>query len=1060
MNLSRFIVNYPALDDEEFDMKMARKTEIRELVQNQTGRFKANPHFHNGQMAPARWMAPWTNSRSILLRWDTGVGKSRGAFAIVHTYMEYSTYKKCLLFATNPAIMKSFDREVLKYYGQDIVLNEKEYKTQGRGNGKLNAASRFLAEKGFTRFTIIKFINTIVKKVGAKRTILPEIYKNLDRNNDMLANGEEPEGNASNPDVVQFRVWKAIVEQIRASYKDHIIFMDEVHLLREGSGDNKQVYAASLIILDALRDICPIILATATPYVNTWQDIVSVVSMMYNREDRKVLQEQADQLQERLSEATNDIDKDEIRKKIGLLIEKWSKGKVSDRTGGGVVPDRKHLKNEYTVNGSGKFTLYDDDGKVGELTENIYPVFMSPFQTEVTMRLESNGTRVEDDEQEDMDHPLEESTKGTTILRQFYDFTPPYIQSENLSGNTVISHISPDLLINEVSDRYIPSAASRLDLDDGEIEEVFKVYYEDDGSIRNDIGLGKYSAKYAELIKMLNTREEFKGKAGFVHSLWVRYGTKMIAASLNSNGWQQYTQVDPPGIPSKPRFALIHDKVSEAERDRILTLYNSKENENGKLIALIVGSKKSGIAMSFLNAQYFIELSPYFNKATRIQSEGRVFRADALIWKANKDRFIYIADMIAFPCLYSGVENESLQEYRDDIKNGRIVNKNYVSIDNFDLSPYNLEVRMEYLSEQKHIDASRATSGLVKGSIENLVEKYKYLEGDDSTRVLIYGALDIDDKTRDIVQGISNKWEYKVDPKNMYEMMAAANLISSGALAMTRYGYARPVRSIGETLTAHSGKNGSVLSSVYDKNFFLTNQNRGYGKEVVDGVIEYIAKGPKDEYGFIQHMCVQGMDFTKIVALEICIAQPDYLTRDQVNILESRRDQILALYDNFWTVFGGSSIVHDLWYGVKPRASSSKIGISKKLEQTCRILPYTKNNLSTNFRWKYVDTSDKESVYLSYLNTKLANKEEDIRKYAIPKYGCYVNLSLEDGRLRFRNPNMDKLKESKSPFIENPTVAPLISAILGKPLPQVKDYIKLSAEVYYKAKELGILIIR
>jgi hypothetical protein len=84
-----------------------------------------------------------------------------------------------------------------------------------------------------------------------------------------------------------------VTDYIRLHYKDYNFIFDEVHTLRRTSED-KSRYRDTITLIDAVRDICPVLLLTATPIVDKWKDIFSIVGMMYPPDVREELYRQID----------------------------------------------------------------------------------------------------------------------------------------------------------------------------------------------------------------------------------------------------------------------------------------------------------------------------------------------------------------------------------------------------------------------------------------------------------------------------------------------------------------------------------------------------------------------------------------------------------------------------------------------------------------------------------------------------------------------------------------------------------------------------------------------
>lgn len=982
-----------------------------------------DPFFYNYQMLIGRWMAPWTNNRIATLYWDPGVGKTRGALAYALMWMRFSSHKKAILLADSDIILRAIQEEVVKYNNFDVELDARTFRMGPKGHGKQIAKTQYIKKQGFEKKTITTFMNEI------------------------KAQGDN---------------WPQL---LREKYKDYVFIIDEVHTLRR-TGDNKVRYQDTITLLDIMRDVSPILLLTATPIVDKWKDLFSLVEMMYPPDVRAQIQSEIDPI------PVYTQDPDLIGKATDIL-SKYAYGLFSSRRSMGVVPRELPIKDQGPLN----YTVVVDDQSI-VLQENIYPVYMSLFQTgrtetpgvsetEITQRRDIARGEIT----EEIEMRILQKDSFYSKSRQLYDFSLPFIGGEPMK--------SINELIVEENRRFIPSARASIVAEDGTVENVFEIYWETDTN-GNQIpsrerGLGKYAAKIAEFIRMLQFEPKVRNKFGYVHTLWVKEGVKPIAAALFAAGWEQYTGLETITAPGpRPRFAVIHGKSSDIQISRIIDTANSPANRDGSILAVVIGSRKSGISISFTNARFFIEMSADFNKTTRIQAKGRVFRADSLRWLPVEEREIYTATFVALPYGMDEV---------DDIQQGIIRNELYpvtveavdpitmdVIAETYEFNPATIEINMYYLSEIKHQMAARmlktvddiSIERIILDSIEQAPENI-----DNTTHALLYSQSIREGIKASMLLTIPYDWVYPLDQDDMYTMRSAAELISSHTYALTRYGIPRPVNSFSNVISAfNASEHGSQsLSLVYERNFFLVDDNRGYMPTSIREAITIANLAPRTEYEFYVYISRTNIGDIKTILLEIALAMPQgILSPQEISKFEEIRQLILRLYANFWNTYGGGRVVHILWYGIKNNSHLTKLGIYSTPELNTRLLTYDISTNETSNRWKYMDSREREAIYLSDMAKAIQDKEMEAIRNAEP-YGYYVHFSVYDGILRVREIYPADWRKSKSFDVSLLDAAEIVASILGTSVEELRatygnDLVLLRKDVFEEARRLGILIIR
>lgn len=1093
-DLHDFIVSYPSYDDENFSEIMGRKLEFRELEGMESNKPNTRePFFYNYQILVSRWWSPWTNNRIGLLRWDPGSGKTRGSLAFSLMWSKNSSHKKTLILANSDIIYKAFDDEIIDYNKYDPELKGIIFKQGTKRHGKTISQSKYVMKQGFQRTSIIKLMSSLKKKLD-------------DRNR----RGLKP---------IELR------DLIRELYSDYVIIVDEAHVVRKSESKKYKItYEGTVEFLDAVRDICPILLMTATPVVNTWEDIFSTLGLLHDPVTRRQMENEVKEI---------NVEKDPSRfSEITDLVIKYSKGLVSDRKAESLVPDKIPLPSPYSRDGkSTKFTIYYADNTQVELSDiNLLPFFMSEYQSAYTSKLEYKDIS---DLSEEEDVFFSALGKKKSIfygpLRLAYDFAFPI----NENGEEIKSDVL--VIYDSTTKKYQPSTQATILYrdDNGErVEEVFKIKWEDADQNEDryamwssvfpnekqvkfpslDSGLGKYSIKYANLIWLLKYHPDLQEKAGFIHTLWVETGTKLLAASLNSNGWEQYTgdailsesAKDKSGN-IKYRFAILDGTVKRDSINKIIATFNSDANRKGEILRVIIGSRKSGISINLINGRFFFELSSDFNKSVRIQSEGRVFRAKSLLWAESQGlpRNIVTADIVALPSIPYYSPNDEYEEeeevnryidaynqYHDDIDSGIIRQKNYITPVilgpndteiSWNVNPATLEVRLYGYAEKKDEYGRKIMTALKTASIENIIK----MSIDDNqpidsrTYSLLYGKDKRENIKGNIAYNIPKYWELELDPKNMDIMRSVAELVSDHKCVNNRYGMPKPLQSYSNVITTSldlqltssllsGGSSMGDLSLIYQKNLFLNDSKVIYSKDSYSRFINVLKNSPSDRIDFYFHFSASNAIDCKIIGLEFSLVLPTDMPLEDKKLLELKKNMILSLYQDYWTVYEDDKIVHCIWYVANTGSQSSKFGISSDSKLKTRFIYYQTEkdkNVADNI-WKYFPTKAIERVYHSYFIEKIQKKENIIKDNCIRKgLKNFVHFSLGDSRLRLRSVFDTDLRKQTQDQISLQIPNEDIEKILGISWPQIQKKYgnndrKFLIDVFSICEKENIMIIR
>lgn len=1048
MNLSDFIPFYLPIEDE--NSNFGEKLEFRELALQPDEMYpkdpffrsdRDKPFFRNDQMLVARVTAPWTGINMFLDVMDAGMGKSRAALAFVLMQMKYSHHKYCISLSPGKTTSRAITNEVSKYFGIEEIIQAKTFGTKEttttgikKSHGADVSRSRQVLESGFEKNTLISFMNSIIGYVKPVTKVTESDITGKKKRKKPKSERKDWEDYLDDTEK-----W---VPKLREQYKNYSFIIDEVHEFSE-TDKNKKSWRYLIALIDAIRDICPFIFLTATPIINTWKDFASLVSMMYEENIRRKIKRELEDFETYPST--------EEAEEIAKILSPYIRGKMIRRTAGDILP--KDIPLSQNLFGEDiskiKFKIIGTDGSETQISESLYFVFASDYQLTSIANLTNPS-----DEEDITDELMKETPKlqaAYSIERQYYEFTPPIILDK--SGKIRKATVEELVIYDPINHTYSPAPPLHmLDEEGNRLDyNVFEVYVLEDGSVDTTRGLGKHGPKIAELILLLET-PLFQDKGAFIHTKWVDSGTKYIAAALVQRNYTQYAGLEKLTIPRKNVFAIIHGKgVSETNITNIIDAANHNGNRQGQILRLVIGSEKAGISISFINYEIFVEMSPSFNKAERIQSRGRVFRTNTQYWKPKSERKVYTVNMVI-------LEKPTSQALIADIKKGEIRNKIYPA-DNPEepsVNPMNIEIIMYKASEIKNIIGDAILKKIDQVTVEGLCINASKI--DTSTHSLIYGSEVIEKRKLNIIDNINKQWHTTIDTKNMYDMKSIADMISHHTIVPTKYGMFREIQLTGNIVSTYSGGYSS-LSNIYDKAFFVANDQVEYGENQIKQALSKLKDAPTEEYEFNKYISSSSLSDIKMILFELCLSERN-INNKIYKVSDIYRNLILDLYNSFWTALENNKIIHILWYIIKSGSYLPKQGLSAIRQLKTRILNYNPIKRTSDTIWRYVDSLDKEIVYLSSVSGNIYIKEEEIRKNA-KDYGYFVQFSLSDGIIRLRDlTSSEDQRKSRLITLDKPEASIILSKIMPENYIIPSDIEELSRDLYYRSKNLNILIIR
>ena len=131
--------------------------------------------------------------------------------------------------------------------------------------------------------------------------------------------------------------------------------------------------------------------------------------------------------------------------------------------------------------------------------------------------------------------------------------------------------------------------------------------------------IGEYSSKFFKIIQKIGKAE---GPV-FVYSNFKDLGgLRCFIKFIEAHGWKDYKSY---GSGTK-RFAIWSGDESNKVKDEIKYIFNQKNNEDGSMIKMMLGSPSIKEGVSLLRVQQVHILEPYWNMSRMLQIMGRAVR--------------------------------------------------------------------------------------------------------------------------------------------------------------------------------------------------------------------------------------------------------------------------------------------------------------------------------------------------------------------------------------------------------------------------------------------------
>ncbi len=623
---------YPDINDEDFNVKIARRKEFAENSQNiektEINEICGNDVFElaSHQQFVRNFMSSNTPYNSLLLYHGLGSGKTCSAITIAEEYREHNSKTNRL-------------NKIMIIASPNVQIN---FRMQLFDPAKLIENAGVVESNSCSGNKFLKYINPTNIKNLSEQDIAKQINTLIDEN--YIFMGYQEFGN-------QIQSLKGNREAIDLTYGNRLIIIDEVHNLRNVY-DKK---GASNFIYDAIKkaENIKLVLLTATPMYNSYKEIIWLINLMNVNDRRKEIKEGDIFDKEGMFKKTGSIESGKnmlIKKSTGYISfvrgdnpisfphRVWPKTFSIENT---VDSKYGHAYPEKHFNGIVNLSEYQRKPIVpvflvtlGETQQKAYDYIMN--ETKIPDVLEIDDNEAEPDEDvEGVGLGCNALLGRIQALSMIY---PDMSESVKLSKQqkyfvggkglkTAMTYNTKDITNFEYRPEYINKGK---------------------GIFNND-EIGKYSAKIKTICEWIKDAEGVV----LIYSEFIFGGIIPMALALEELGYTRSSTIRPSLFnEDKPRkknglkYAVVTGNVHLSPPLKNEIALCTEGNSDGAKIKVILISKAGSEGIDFKNIRQVHIIEPWYNLSRIEQVIGRAVRmcghkelTDAM--KRNVQIFLY-----------------------------------------------------------------------------------------------------------------------------------------------------------------------------------------------------------------------------------------------------------------------------------------------------------------------------------------------------------------------------------------------------------------------------------
>lgn len=403
----------------------------------------------------------------------------------------------------------------------------------------------------------------------------------------------------------------SISQALRNEYSNRVIIIDEAHNLRikPDKKETSEVYSAFHLLLQSVIN-CKILIMTATPFKDRWNEIASLVNLMLPLDKQFVTGNEFDREFSNNGITITDVDKIKDRLR-GLITTLRS------------VPSS--VKKEFIGEFIGNLKVFKVDVSK-----------MSDFQAEGYLQAYRKDTEagakegIYDSSRQAVNFVFPDGSYG---VEGFKKYTKPLqkggIKAPKGTRTFPIEELTPELYKH---------------LRGKDQEETLN-------------NISKFSSKYAKTIRNLLKQTEEKAGNSYIYNWYVEgSGCIIFSRLLEMFGYQRSIN----GIENTKgkRYVLLTNKTIDEQGKIVANVqktFNDPKNARGEYIQIIVGSQTSGEGLSFYNVENIEVHTPFFNYSPIDQAIARGIRYGShdeiikIYQEEKKDFTVKIHHCVAVP---------------------------------------------------------------------------------------------------------------------------------------------------------------------------------------------------------------------------------------------------------------------------------------------------------------------------------------------------------------------------------------------------------------------------
>ena len=274
---------YPALDDPNFNIKIAERKEFNE-TQYEGGVYPIEQHADKlcnsdfelapHQMFVRNFLSFQTPYNSLLLYHGLGSGKTCSAIGIsedMRDYLKQMNMNQRIIVVASPNVQENFKLQLFDDRKLRLI--------DGLWNIRACTGNKFLKEinpmnmKGLTREKVIRRVHAII---NASYMFFGYIeFANYIQKKSLIES-----------DVSETKKRKMMATRLQRHFENRLIIIDEIHNIRVSDENKNKRVATSLQMLVDTVPYMRLLFLSATPMFNSYKEIIWLINIM-NKNDRR-----------------------------------------------------------------------------------------------------------------------------------------------------------------------------------------------------------------------------------------------------------------------------------------------------------------------------------------------------------------------------------------------------------------------------------------------------------------------------------------------------------------------------------------------------------------------------------------------------------------------------------------------------------------------------------------------------------------------------------------------------------------------------------------------------